>query len=153
VLAADAGRPAAAPEAARTTPPIESVREAMRQGDFRGQSVVAVLPREWVQVKTLACPYCPRTTLNRPSNSNPARLFTTPGRRAFRAIRRRRRSAAGAPSRSWRRSFLAVEQKRIEDMLERFNQIGLYVAAFDFEPCSVYAAFPGSSAARPTRTR
>jgi type IV pilus assembly protein PilM len=129
--------PVLTPGADRIGESIASLREMMRGGTFRGSAVTVVLPRECVQVKTLRLPILPEQELQAAIDLESHRIFTKPAQELTVRFVIAGEVKQGAEPRL-ETIVLAVEKKLIDTMLERFNQAGLYVAAFDYEPCSIY---------------
>ncbi len=116
---------------------IPQVKRLIQTAGFRGKNVVAVLPRELVQIKTLRLPSLPESEMKLAIESETRDLFSVAaGQLAIRFI------PAGEVRQGTETRHevivMAVETALIEQILEQFNHAGLIVDSLDFEPAAMY---------------
>jgi len=116
---------------------IPHLRRLIHEGGFRGKQVAAVLPREFVKVKTIRLPVLPESDLKSAIELETGDLFTLPPEQlSIRFI------PAGEVKQGTEPRLevivLAVETRLIDHLLEQFNQLGMIVSSLDFEPCAMY---------------
>ncbi len=116
---------------------IPQLRRLFHEGGFSGRQIGVVLPREFVQVKTIRLPVLPENDLKSAIELEARDLFTlSPDKLSIRFI------PAGEVKQGndvkLEVIVLAVETRLIDHLLEQMNQLGLVVASLDFEPCAMY---------------
>jgi type IV pilus assembly protein PilM len=116
---------------------IGQLRELMRDSDFRGRQVVAVLPREYVQVKTIRLPVLPDVEMQSAIQLEARNLFTADPETLVTRFIPAGEVRQGTESRM-EVIVLAVETRLINSLLDQYHAAGLVVDSLDFETCSVY---------------
>lgn len=116
---------------------IPRIKSIIQTRGFSGKQVAAVLPREWVQVKTIRIPPLAESEMKSAIEAESRQLFTiSPDKLTIRFI------SAGeirqGPDTRQEVIVLAVETRLIDHLLESFHQSGLVVDSLDFEPQAIY---------------
>ncbi len=121
----------------RTAVAMPLIKQIIQQSGFRSRRIVPVLPREFVQVKTLRLPPLPESEMKLAIENETRTLFSVPSEKLSIRFIPAGEVRQGTESRQ-EVIVLAVETRLIDNLLEQFNQIGLIVDALDFEPCALY---------------
>lgn len=116
---------------------IPQIKSIIQTRGFSGKQVGVVLPREWVQVKTIRIPPL--------AESEMASAIETEARQLF-AISAEKLTVRFIPAGEVRQGtetrqevmVLGVDTTLIENLLEQFHQSGLIVDSLDFEPQAIY---------------
>ena len=104
---------------------------------FVGKRIVACMPRELVQIKTLRLPVLPESELRSAIEFEANQLFQNDTDRLTIRFLPAGEVKQGNEMRL-EVIVLAVENKAIETFLELFNGVGLTLDALEFEPCAAY---------------
>lgn len=121
----------------RTAYAMPLIKQMLQQSGFRSRRIVPVLPREFVQVKTLRLPPLPESDMKLAIENETRTLFSVPSEQLSIRFIPAGEVRQGTESRQ-EVIVLAVETRLIDSLLEQFNQVGLIVDALDFEPCAAY---------------
>lgn len=116
---------------------IPQVKSIIQTRGFSGKHVVAVLPREWVQVKTIRIPQLAESDMESAIQTESRQLFAIPAEKLTVRFIPAGEVRQGAETRQ-EVIVLAVEVMLIENLLERFHQSGLIVDSLDFEAQAIY---------------
>lgn len=123
--------------AQRITLAMPLIKEVMLRGQFRGRRMVVTLPREYVQAKTLRLPLMPEQEQQAAIAFECKSLFPTDSDKLHIRHILAGEVRQGHDTRS-EVIVLAVEKKKVDDLLELFNQADLVVDSLDFEPAAIY---------------
>ncbi len=116
---------------------VPQVKQLISASGFYGRHVVAVLPRELVQVKTIRLPALPEAEMRVAIETEARALFTTPPEQLSIRFIPAGEVRHGADVRQ-EVIVLAVQTEAVERLLEQFHQAGLIVDSLDFEPAAIY---------------